>query len=478
MKEFSFKIDGKALNGLRVHHNNARNSGGLVGCVNLLPTESGLLAYEAATSLFDNAYLFDLLPPREWPFPQMHHGPVWNLLCFQTKIYSIDITTDPWNTTLIYNFGTQPLWDENNTWQVADFHDMVVLVNGLVMLWYNPDTTVWETISGSTTRPVMGTVCNYRGQLIGGNFIESFHDTDSSFVGWSKIGSFDMLPDEWNTSGYKPMPFTGVVKRVVPLDKYIIVYGEGGIVALAPGEMTFGHKVLAKYGVMSRDAVYGDDEQHVFIDENGWLCRLSGELKIERLGYQEYFEDMDAVLDFPIITYNSNENRYHISAGDSDDNYVLTSSGLCTSKQSIISGEYIQGDFVGNILISEDLEELNYNQSYVITDTYDMGYRAQKTIEAIEVSYDSNYDEDDDDTTLCVVAIIYKLKANGGWNVSPSALCNNEGVARIPCAGVEFRFLITFSDYTKINLDYIDIKYKATDRRFTRGTSHALTNAS
>ena len=474
MREYSFTI--KDLNGLRVHHKSARNSGGLTGCMNFLPTENGLLPYKAATSLLDDAYLFDILPHKEWPFPQMHHGSVWSLLCFQTKIYSLDITLDPWNPTLVYNFGTMAAWDQDNTWQIADFHDMVVLTNNAAMLWYNPSTTTWEEISGVTDRPVMGTACNYRGQLIGGNFKEAFHDTDSSFVGWGKIGSFDMTPDAANIAGYKPMPFTGVVRKVLPLNKYIIVYGEGGIVALAPGENTFGHRVLAKYGIMSRDAVYGNDDAHVFIDENGWLRKIGVDLQITELGYQEYFEGMNYVTNYPSILFDSNEGDYYIS--DGDDNYVLTPAGLSEAYQSITSGEFIQGAFVGNILLPADGEEDDLNSSFITTNVYDMGYRARKTVESIEVSFDVAYEANLDDDILCTVSIAYRNKVNEEWSVSAGVLCNHEGVARIPCSGVEFMFIVTFNDFTKINLDYITVKYKATDKRFTRGISHANANAS
>ncbi len=462
MKEFSFKIGDKALNGLRAHHTNPRNSGGLVDCMNILPTDSGLLSYEAATPLFEDAYLFDLIPPVEWPFPQMHFGPVWTLLCFQTKIYSIDRSLDPWNPTLVYDFGTQSTWDEDNTWHIADFYDMVVLTNGLTMLWYDPYNAVWTALTGSSTIPVMGTICNYRGQLVGGNFITSWYDTDSSFVGWGKIGSFSMLPDESNIAGYKPMDFTGSIRRMLPLGKAIITYGEGGIAALIPGDTTFGSKKLASFGIMSRDAIYGDEDRHIFIDENGWLNQLTADLKLTRLGYQEFFQPMSA--EYPIIVNDSSERRYYI--GDGTDTFVLTPAGLGKGCQMMTSGAFIEGVFVANI-VRDDTPNLTYQ---ITTDTFDVNYRAQKTIEAIDVGSDQSDD--------CYVSIDYRFKKTESWTTTREVRCNDEGVAHLPCAGIEFRFNLRFVDYIDVNLDYLNIKYKATDRRFTRGTTHAIANAS
>ncbi len=461
MKEFSFKVDGKALNGLRKHHTNARNSGGLVDCMNILPTDNGLLPYEAATPLFEDEYLFDVLPAVEWPFPQMHLGSVWSLLCFKTKIFSIDRSIDPWNVTEVFDFGTQDDWDGDNTWHFADFHDMVVLTNGAVMLWYDPYNTTWTLLPGSSTIPVMGTICNYRGQLIGGNFISDWYDTDSSFVGWGKIGSFSMLPDESNIAGYRPMDFTGSVRKVLPIGDFIIAYGEGGIDVLVPGETTFGSKKLAAYGIMSRDAVYGDKDKHIFIDENGWLRQLTADLKLTRLGYQEFFQPMSG--SHPLIVHDSTEGRYYI--GDGTNSFVLTPSGMGKGFQVIPSGEFIEGGFVANVLRDSD-PDLTYQ---VTTDTYDINYRAQKTIEAIDVSSDQSSD--------CYVSIDYRFKKTDAWSTTREVRCNDEGVVHLPCAGIEFRFNLRFTSYTDVNLDYVNVKYKATDRRFTRGTTHAAANA-
>ena len=90
MKEFSFKILGDSFKGLRTHHNNPRNVGNFVSCFNVIPDEVGLNSYNAAFNLFEDEYLFDILPPVEWPFPQMFLGYKKSILCFKTKIYEID----------------------------------------------------------------------------------------------------------------------------------------------------------------------------------------------------------------------------------------------------------------------------------------------------------------------------------------------------------------------------------------------------
>lgn len=462
MKEFSFKLQKEILNGLRESHVSSRNSGSLIDCMNILPMDQNLLAYEAATSLFDDEYLFDVIPPISWPFPQMYLGQTHSLLCFQTKIFSIDTSVSSWNVVKVYDFGSEPSWDEDNTWHFAPFYDMIVLSNGVKMLWYNPHNSTWEQITGTLTRPVMSTICAFNGQLVGGNFTSTYYDTDNTFLGWSKIGYYDHTIDESNVAGYAPMPFKEEVRKVMPFNNSIIVYGDSAIIAARPNGVNFEIKPLTKYGIMSRDAIFGNEDYQIFIDESGWLRQITPDFQIKRLGYQEFFSPMTD--GYPVIINDSTEDRHYIS--DGTNNFILTQYGLGKGYQSIVSGEYIQGDFVGNIK-RDDTPDEEYR---IQTDIFDIGYRGQKTIESIDVGSDQ--------ATSCYVSIDYRYKATDGWSTTREVICNDEGVAHLRCAGLEFRFNLRFVDYEDVNLDYVNVKYKATDRRYVRGTTHATATTS
>ncbi len=457
MREFQITFDAAKLQGLRKHHTNPRNSGGLLSCYNALPTEKGLLALEPATKLFSDQYLFDIIPPISWPFPQMLLGKRRSILAFQTMIFTIN--TIDWSLTKVLDYGTQN-WDEDNDWHIADSYDMLIGANGSKVFWYNNTTSVWEDKLADSTMPIFGTVCDFNGQIIAGNITSTWHGCDEQFVIWGEIGSFDMTPTSTNVAGFRPMPFKGEVKHVKSLKSAVIVYGEGGIAALIPKDTTFGLIKLADYGVSIRTAVGGDENQHVFIDENGWLRRITNELKIERLGYQEFFESM--LTGYPTINYDELEKRFYISEGTN--NYVLTPQGLGQSFQSITSGIYSQGAFVGNI-ISEDRSEIFELE----IDTFDMGVRAQKTIQTVEVGGDSS--------STFSVAVKYRFKTSDSFATTSYVTCNNEGIAALPCAGIEFRLLIRVTDYSDVNLDYVIVRYKMTDKRSIRGVYATQTSS-
>jgi len=456
MKEFTFVIGSDKLKGLRPHHVNPRNGGRLVECYNALPQESGLLGYEPVTTLFDDQYFYDLIPTATWPFPQMEIGIQQSLLAFKTKIYEVDTSVTPWLTSKVIDYGSQSLWGVENSWDIVNFYELIIGANGIKVFWHDPDNDSWKNKSATSTMPLFGTCCNFRGQLVTGNIIGDWYDCDGSFVAWSEIGNFNMLPDKKNTAGYMPMPFKGDIKRVKVLDKAVIVYGTGGIAALFPAETTFGVKQLANYGIMSRTAISGNNHEHVFVDESGWLRKIGNDLKITKLGFREFFEGM--VDDEVVVVSDDLENRFYISNGTT--NYVLTPSGLGQGYQAITSGLYLQGGMVGNVLVTE--EDDNFK---ITTDIYDMKYRGQKTVELVEVGATAGLNKG-------TLSIDYRFNKNEVFKTTREVTLNNEGIVKLPCAGIEFRFNVTFASSVDVELNYINVKYKRTDKRSERGPTN------
>ena len=456
MREFDFTIRAESLNGLRRFETQTRNSSGMIELFNGIAAEEGLQALQPLTVLFENEYLFDLIPDVEWPFPQMHIGFNKSVLCFENKIYEIDRTTSPWTTSLVLTLpGT---FDETNTWHFADFEDLLLGTNGEINFWFDPFLNTWGQKLADANFPIMATFCNFRGQLVGGNLVSSWHDCDERFVAWSKIGELDLLPDKDNVAGYRPMEFSGIVQKVLPLDIGVMVYGTGGIGVLVPQGSTFGYKKLASYGIMDREAVAGDLNRHVFIDEEGWLREIRNELQIKKLGYREQFESFSDGT--PVVWHETVRDAYYI--GDGVDNYIFTNQGLSKSFQVAPSGGYFSGAAVGNIADDASPDE----ELRITTDRFDIGYRGQKTIEGMTVGASFS--------GQCFVSVDYRFSPAEAWRTSREVQTNLEGYARLPVAGTEFRFNLRFTDYSQVDLSYFKVKYKATDRRYDRGTSNAV----
>jgi len=77
------------------------------------------------------------------------------------------------------------------------------------MIYWNTISNAWHKIVTSPTIPMMRTVCNFKGQAVGGGVLSPWYDCDETFYVWSKIGSIDFTPDQDNESGYRRCPYGG-----------------------------------------------------------------------------------------------------------------------------------------------------------------------------------------------------------------------------------------------------------------------------
>ncbi len=282
-------------------------------------------------------------------------------------------------------------------WQFVDFHSTWFLLNGETVVMKTPRSI--KTFAQSAVR--MNTACSFRGRMIFGGIDQTywFHGEDDSrgwlekwgnlvatgtgfgaelanpavnWVGWSTIGGSDLLhvyrPDlalttpslypelsevysesdpylahlmKRGEAGFIPMPWQGEVMVVKELAKRVIVYGEDGVSALFPVAdpiPTFGleENVLAE-GIMDRGAVGGDDREHIFIDKEGVLWRLSESDGIERLGYEEHFSLFAD--NYITISLDPTMREYYITGTDDGTvrTFLLNRNGLTESKKLVIS---------------------------------------------------------------------------------------------------------------------------------------------
>lgn len=445
MKEFSITFDKGLSSGLRSSESNPRNKQALTECYNLKPDVLGLLPYEP---VIDESGALSL----SWPYPQIFIGSDYRYICTNTKIYTMDSS---WNQTLKVTTTASGIWD------FADFGTYVLFVNGAKIVERSPVDGSYTASDTLTDMPRFSTVCNFKGQVIGGNVKSTWHGCGTNSVVWSAIGTNDFTPGvdnvkgSMNEAGFRHMRWEGEIYRVKRLGNAVIIYGDNGIDALVPYESTFGLKEILDKGIASKGAVGGSWNEHVFVDKEGYLWRIKSDLSTERLGYKEYISLID--LTEVMVSYDGSKREYYIA--DDTYGYLLTHWGLCQVYQKVTSVASIDGTSYG---VTSDGSD---DEGRVVTDVIDFGVRGFKTIGLLEAGI------------YHPAGSTYKGYATVDWRSNKTdsftrrdwVLMNPNGVATVMTAGDEFRLCVKADNYQNMQLDYINARVKVTDRRFMRG---------
>jgi len=284
-------------------------------------------------------------------------------------------------------------------------------------------------------------------------------DDENTVFAESKARLFEMI--EQNEFGFMPMDWQGTVRRVLPLGNGVMVYGDNGITYMPKRETTFGKEEILSYGIESRSAVGGTDKEHVFVDEAGWLWRMSAGEGPRRLGYREFFEDM--IGNDITVSYDPVEDEYHIS--DSAICFVLTRDDNCYESTFLVTSTAVDAGGTAGVYERPG----NADDAYAImeTDNIDMGVRGIKSIERIILSCTN--------TGTTTVAVDWRYKTSDSWSRTLYSIINNEGVAHLKVSGLEFRIIVRCTDYTKLDIDNVQVQFKTDDKRIIRGT-YALEN--
>ena len=281
-------------------------------------------------------------------------------------------------------------------------------------------------------------------------FLGNIRGTSETGYTWSKTMIMDMIIK--NQFGFMPLPWQGDVYVIKPLGKELIVYGSNGISALTPIQdpvPTYGLRNISSVGIMGRGAVGGDVKQHVFLDNNGFLWRMTGQ-EPSRLGYREFFTGFSANT---IISFDNRDEEFYIS--DETNSYLLTPRGLGEAKERVTS----LVDKVG--VLSGVIEDSGDSESQVVTDTIDFGSIA--TIQAVHLPMVASADVD--------VAIDYRYDYSSSFVRSPFIRVNNQGVAFMLVSASQVRIVIKSSDYSNMDLDEIEYTVQFADKRFRRSLS-------
>lgn len=329
MREFELTIDEAFTKGLRPERRVPRNSQVLTECLGFRIGKYGI---EGSRTILNP------IPPTvdlfyNWPFPQFIKGERYRFLIVRDHINLEDAV---YSLNADYSIATHIFSVDELTFglgtlmEVADFGHYAFMTNGVIMIYWDTTIPDWHEIVASATIPMMRTVCNFKGQMIGGCVLSDWFGCDETFIVWSKIGHADFTPDKRNESGYRRDPFGGEVYHVRRLEDNVVVYSSKGITMMHPVSgpaSTFGFKELHDVGLANRGAVNGNLKEHLFVDVDHYVWKLN-KGGLTRLGYQEYIDNL--VYGDIIVNYDSDEGDFYISAADSPVTSMPTTSAPTT----------------------------------------------------------------------------------------------------------------------------------------------------
>lgn len=439
MKERGVFLD-KYISGLRPYSRPSFNQSNLTTCTGFAARPEGL---KKAPDLTD--YLSAV--STDFPFPQIHIGANYWLCCTRDKIYLINANKSVTLKLTISVTSPQP-------WHIADSFKYVVMSNGESTIVVDPDTGVWTEHTADSLMPVLSTVLNFKGQLIASP-VSTWYDTTSNSIIWSEVGAVDFSIDQSNSRGYRPMPWSGQVYKIMQLtSEFFVVYGSNGIAVFKFIETTPSLIKHIPFGIASRDAVNGDENRHVFVDTKGNLRILTSDLNISDGVYKEFISQM--IGNNIIVTYEPIEKDFYLTDGTVG--FLYTNEGLTEVTQGPTTMSTFAGDTVAMV------EDLGDDDLIFTTDTYDFNVRGLKTLDIIEVAADTDGDVS--------VAIGYNFERGDTFEFTSYVDLNQEGTVTFPVTANEFRFKVKVENSTYCNISYIHPRLKFDDKRFKRGASN------
>jgi hypothetical protein len=261
-----------------------------------------------------------------------------------------------------------------------------------------------------------------------------------NWVKWSNIGSVDFTIWKDNVAGERPIDWSGWVYAVKKLANKIVVYGQNGVTLLTPLNNFWGMITISHLGLLYKGAVCGTDFVHFFIDKQGKLCRLDE--KIEVFGYEEYLSTLGPSV---VMSYDELNQLIYICDGLIGFVYSVRSNSLGQGPVSV-TGIGVQDN---ELYIVSSTPTITIEPFELCTDIHDFGNRKNKTITSLMIGTDV--------TQTLYAAIDYRNDKSAAFASTPWVRVNPNGIANLPCFGVEFRFKLKLLTYEQFELDYIRV---------------------
>ncbi len=427
-----------------------------------------------------------------WPWPRIIATQYHSLLFMRDAILDLVV----WEMTLNamggwegYLVGSLGPAANVLTIDVADFGPFyVICTSGLGTRTWVRDIT--KTITGGSRTslqwldevdsPVMVTVCNNRGQVVGGN-ISSFQNLDSNGLIWSAIGNFDFDPQNDLTAGSSSLVenrSSGIpcyIYKVMAMHEAVIVYTNYGNVAIFDqmegGIFTYGVVPLKGVGINSGTHVAGSLYLHGFIDLNNefWLLENTSFRtlsqtggKLTNRGYKDQIEELKSTDTGLIVSYVPIHNRFYISNGTST--LVINDFGACMVHQAV-SGAVIGWD---NRLYGT-FRDYGDHEARIVFDGNDFQSRGLKTVESLLCG------------TLCSPTTVVQGASQAKYRMRDEFIqgrwkpANERGEIFIRSTALEHRLAVRWSEYVGSSIWSLEANVKFPDARFRRGIATSST---
>lgn len=406
-----------------------------------------------------------------WPFPQWLAGERYNFLIIRDSVVNnedkIYLVADDYTVTHIFDCD-QLTFGLGTLMEVADFGEYAVMVNGVIMVYWDVDLVAWHEIRSSAVFPMMRTVCNFKGQIVGGNIqgvwnlgtlvYDAWHDCDETFYCWSKIGEANFTPDQGNISGYRRDPYGGEVYHVRRLEDGVVGYSSKGVILMTPANepaVTFAFTELDNVGLVNQGAIDGDLYRQVYVGTDLMVKEVTRN-GVKELGYNMYMEQLDDEDEDIIVRYDRIKKDFYI--GNSTKTYLLSPYGMTEVPQHPSAVWTISSYDEEAVMLPNTVDDY---EPLIGSGVYDMNYRGMKTVFSMET-----------DALLVLepevaVGWLNTFEVEGFTNYKP---LNDEGVASIIISGTDLVFALRFNVIARqLRLTYIKVRYKMTDLRGLRG---------
>ncbi len=303
-----------------------------------------------------------------WPYPRVWFTEHYTLATtiYQSNVYlfelEYDMVNEVWNAYYIQILGAESEISQIDIGDFGMYYTVSVLghdSNG------DPQGNAWERIPNvflgcesmrllpTSNMPSFITSCNFNGRIVVGGILDfsgylsgdTYTDPSYSAIWWSGVGSHEFRPDQDPTAGFANAPWlkvwAGEILKIRKLGKMVVAYGDYGKILLRPYMVEpvsgLAPEKIPGAGIDSGNHVDGDDNIHGFIDTNNEFWLASGNGEFEKIGYQEYIEDMTK--SDIIVSYVPQKKRFFFSDGIKG--FCLTEFGLYSTNQ-LVSGVGVQ----------------------------------------------------------------------------------------------------------------------------------------
>ena len=264
-----------------------------------------------------------------------------------------------------------------------------------------------------------------------------------NWVQWSNIGAVNFTEGLDNIAGERPMEWSGLVYKIIKLDKKVVVYGENGVSVMIPHDVNYGLTTILTHGLKGRDAVVGTEFIHYFINSIGQLYYF-GE-RLEKLGYEEYLSKM---VD-PVLSYDQVNELLYICDGIYGYVYSYLERSMGEGPVNITGIGYKDSEYFISSYAPVTIPNFE-----LWTDILDFGTRNAKTLHSIEIGTNLNGE--------LLVSAEFRMDKGKDFIRLPWVRTNPAGIASLICHGREFRIGVKVNSYEYFEVDYIEIEGRIT----------------